>query len=104
MNIGQIDKYIIFILLGGASQCICSIMLYIFKDIANYNKHTIIIGFNASLGMSFSIIPFLIEKIKMNKAKKNKRKVFDIVPSLKGHFLEEEKKETKEQDKNILFY
>ena len=102
MNIGQIDKYITFILLGGASQCICSTMLYIFKDVANYNQHTIIIGFNASIGMSFAFIPFLIEKIKMNKSKK--KIIFEQVPSLKGHFFEEEKKETKRRKKNILFY
>ena len=67
MNIGQIDKYITFILLGGASQCICSTMLYIFKDVANYNQHTIIIDFNASKEMFFLLIHFLIKKIKIKK-------------------------------------
>ena len=99
INIGQIDKYIIFILLGGASQCICSIMLYVFKDIANYNQHTFIIGFNASIGMSFSFIPFIIEKIIIDKVKKNKKGFLESVPSLKGSYLEEEEKKLVKQRK-----
>ena len=99
INIGQIDKYIIFILLGGVSQCLCSVMLYVFKDIANYNQHTLIIGFNASIGMSFSFIPFIIEKIIIDKVKKNKKGFLESVPSLKGRYLEEEEKKLVKQRK-----
>ena len=54
--------------------------------------------------MSLAFIPFLIEKIKINKSKKNKKKIFEQVPSLKGHFFEEEKKKQNAGNKNILFY
>ena len=70
ISIGKIDKYIIFAVLGGVSKCLVSIMLYIFKNYANYNKHPMIIGFNAGIGMSFSFIPFLILKINSHRAKK----------------------------------
>ena len=78
------------------------VLCYIYLKIANYNQHTIIIGFNASIGMSLAFIPFLIEKIKVNKSKKNKKKIFEQVPSLKGHFFEEEKKETKRRKQKYL--
>ena len=46
-------------------------MVYIFKDYAKYNKHPLIIGFNAGIGMSLSIIPLLIVKTKSRRDKKN---------------------------------
>ena len=76
ISIGQIDRYIIFALLGGISQCICSTMLYIFRDYANYNKHPLIIGFNAGIGMSFSFIPFLIVKINSHRTQKKNNQAF----------------------------
>ena len=70
---GIIDKYILFAVIGGVSKCIVGVMLYIFEDYANYNKYPIIIGFNAGIGMSFSIIPFLMVKIKSKRAKSNNK-------------------------------
>ena len=84
LSIGTLDKYMIFILIGGISQCICSFMLYIFRDIANYNNHSLIIGFNAAIGMSFSFIPFLIVKINSHKTKKKNKPVLVSVLSVKG--------------------
>ena len=84
LSIGTVDKYMIFILIGGISQCICSFMLYIFRDTANYNNHSLIIGFNAALGMSFSFIPFLIVKINSYKPKKKNKPVLVSVLSVKG--------------------
>ena len=46
-------------------------MLYIFKDYAKYNNHPLIIGFNAGIGMSLSIIPLIIVKTKSRRDKKN---------------------------------
>ena len=74
-------------------------MLYIFKDVANYNQHTLIIGFNASLGMSFSFIPFIIEKIIVDKVKNNKKGYFESAASIKGRYLEEEEKKVVKQRK-----
>ena len=83
IGIGHIDKYLIFALIGGLSQFTCAIMLFKYKDIANYNKHPLIIGFNAGLGMSFAFIPFIILKINSNKAKKNNQETFIKVLSEK---------------------
>ena len=56
-------------------------MLYIFKDYANYNKHALIIGFNAGIGMSFAFIPLIILKIQSHRAQKSINKI-DIVKDL----------------------
>ena len=69
---GYINKYILFALLAGLSKCFVSVMLYIFKDYAQYNKHPLIIGFNAGIGMSLSIIPLIIVKSKSHRDKKIK--------------------------------
>ena len=84
IGIGHIDKYLIFALIGGLSQFTCAIMLFKYKDIANYNKHPLIIGFNAGLGMSFAFIPFIILKINSNKAKNNNQETFIKVLSEKA--------------------
>ena len=67
---GNINKYILFALIAGISKCFVSAMVYIFKDYANYNKHPLIIGFNAGIGMSLTIIPLLIVKTKSHREKK----------------------------------
>ena len=67
---GYINKYILFALIAGLSKCFVSVMLYIFKDYAKYFKHPLIIGFNAGIGMSLSIIPLLIVKTKSRRDKK----------------------------------
>ena len=72
---GYINKYIYFALLAGLSKCIVSTMLYIFKDYANYNKHPLIIGFNAGIGMSFALVPLIILKIQSHRSKKNVNKI-----------------------------
>ena len=70
ISLGQINKYIIFAFLGGISKCFVSIMLYKFNDYAKYDKHPLIIVFNAGIGMSLSFFPFLILKINSYKLKK----------------------------------
>ena len=72
---GHINKYIIFALIAGISKCFVSIMTYKFREHAKYNEHPLIIGFNAGLGMSLSIIPFIIVKIKSHREIKNKIKL-----------------------------
>ena len=85
---GYINKYIFFALIAGLSKCIVSTMLYIFKDYANYNKHPLIIGFNAGIGMSFAFVPLIILKIQSHKANKNLNK-FEIMMnfSIRGGYL-----------------
>ena len=59
-------------------------MVYIFKDYAKYNKHPLIIGFNAGIGMSLSIIPLLIVKAKSRRDKKNDKSKVNQTQTLIG--------------------
>ena len=68
---GHVNKYIFFAVIAGLSKCFVTLMVYIFQDYATYNKHPLIIGFNAGLGMSLSIIPLIIVKTKSRREKKN---------------------------------
>ena len=81
---GYINKYILFALIAGLSKCFVSVMLYIFKDYAQYNKHPLIIGFNAGIGMSLSIIPLLIVKTKSRRDKKNDKSKVNQTQTLIG--------------------
>ena len=96
MSKGHIDKYIIFALIAGIIKCFVSIMVYKFKDYAKYNQHPLINGFNASIGMSLSIIPFIIVKIKSHREIKNKNKITQT------QSLKETKKEISGGDLNYL--
>ena len=84
ISLGNINKYIIFAVIGGLSKCFVGIMLYIFKDYANYNKHPLIIGFNAGIGMSLSFIPFILMKLNSHRATKNNKAKFVQALSIKG--------------------
>ena len=68
---GNVNKYIFFALIAGLSKFFVTLMVYIFPNYAAYNKHPLIIGFNAGLGMSLSIIPLIIVKTKSRREKKN---------------------------------
>ena len=81
---GYINKYILFALIAGLSKCFVSVMLYIFKDYAKYNKHPLIIGFNAGIGMSLSIIPLIIVKTKSRRDKKNDKSKVNQTQTLIG--------------------
>ena len=81
---GYINKYILFALIAGLSKCFVSVMLYIFKDYAKYNKHSLIIGFNAGIGMSLSIIPLLIVKTKSRRDKKKDKSKVNQTQTLIG--------------------
>ena len=81
---GYINKYILFALIAGLSKCFVSVMLYIFKDYAKYNKHPLIIGFNAGIGMSLSTIPLIIVKTKSRRDKKNDKSKVNQTQTLIG--------------------
>ena len=80
---GHINKYIIFALIAGLSKCFVSIMVYKFKNYAKYNEHPLIIGFNAGIGMSLSIIPLIIVKVKSHREIKNDKLNLNKTSSLK---------------------
>ena len=60
--LGNLNKYIIFAILGGIAKCIAGTLLYIYKN--ELKKYPFMLGLNAGLGMSLSIIPGIILKIK----------------------------------------
>ena len=77
---GNVNKYIFFALIAGLSKFFVTLMVYIFPNYAAYNKHPLIIGFNAGLGMSLSIIPLIILKSKSHRERKNKNlKVIQVL-------------------------
>ena len=81
---GYINKYILSALIAGLSKCFVSIMVFKFDKFANYNKHPLIIGFNAGIGMSLSIIPLIIVKTKSRRDKTNDKSKENQQLSLKG--------------------
>ena len=68
ISLGKINKYIIFAFLGGIAKSIAGTLLYIYKN--KLKKYPFMLGLNAGLGMTFSLIPELCLKIK-NKGKNN---------------------------------
>ena len=81
---GYINKYMLFALIAGLTKCFVSIMVFKFDKFANYNKHPLIIGFNAGIGMSLSIIPLIIVKTKSRRDKTNDKSKENQQLSLKG--------------------
>ena len=72
---GRIDKYIFLAFIAGIFECVLTIVIFKFTSEENHNKHPLIMGFNAGLGMSLSIVPFLIVKTKSHREiKKDKSK------------------------------
>ena len=65
IGLGNIDKNIIFLLLGGLGLFFGKLIPQNFGN--NLNPHPLIIGINAALGMSLSIFPFIFVKISTRK-------------------------------------
>lgn len=59
--LGDLNKYIIFAILGGIAKCIAGTLLYIYKN--ELKKFPFMLGLNAGLGMSLSLIPGIYLKI-----------------------------------------
>ena len=60
--LGDLNKYLIFALLGGIAKCIAGTLLYIYEN--ELKRFPFMLGLNAGLGMSLSIIPGIFLKIK----------------------------------------
>ena len=60
--LGDLNKYIIFALLGGIAKCVAGSLLYIYDN--KLKKFPFMLGLNAGFGMSLSIIPGIFLKIK----------------------------------------
>ena len=70
---GHINKYIFFAVTAGVCKCFVTIMVYKFENYAKYNDHPLLMGFNAGIGMSLSIIPLIIIKTKSHRDKKHNK-------------------------------
>ena len=62
ISLGNINKYFIFALIGGISKSIAGTLLYIYQN--DLKKYPFMLGSNSGLGMSLSIIPYIILNIK----------------------------------------
>ena len=99
---GHINKYIFFAVIAGLSKCFVSVMVYIFREYAKYNEHPFIIGFNAGLGMSLSIIPLIIVKTKSHTdIKKDKLNTLQSLQSMQS-LTKETKTKTSDADLNYF--
>ena len=72
ISLGKWDKHLIYPLIGGVSNLIINIILQFFENDVVLNKHAVMKGINAGLGMSLAIIPYLynIKILKKNKREK----------------------------------
>ena len=72
ISLGECDKHLIYTLIGGISKLIVNLIFYFFTDNVEINNHPFILGINAGLGMSLTIIPFLF-KLKLDKKSMKKK-------------------------------
>jgi hypothetical protein len=62
ISLGDINIYIVYALIGGIGKCIAGTLLYIYKN--DLKKFPFMLGANAGLGLTLSIIPHIFIKIK----------------------------------------
>ena len=77
LSLGKCDKHLIYPLIGGVSNLIINIILQFFENDVVLNKHAVMKGINAGLGMSLAIIPY-IYNIKILKKNKREKILFNI--------------------------
>ena len=65
ISLGDVNKNLIYILVGGISKLVAELILYFFANDVKMNRHPFILGINAGIGMMFAFIPDLIVKYKM---------------------------------------
>ena len=59
INLGECNKNMIYSIIGGLSNLFVSVVLFLFKDEVELNKHPFMLGINAGFGMSLAIIPYI---------------------------------------------
>ena len=62
ISLGNINIYIVYALIGGIGKCIAGTLLYIYEN--DLKKFPFMLGANAGLGLTLSIIPHIFIKIK----------------------------------------
>ena len=59
ISLGECNKNMFYILIGGISKIVVNLILYLFPEEAELNKHTFILGINAGFGMSLALFPYI---------------------------------------------
>ena len=77
ISLGKCDKHLIYPLIGGVSNLIINIILQFFNNDVELNRHPVMKGINAGLGMSLAIIPY-IYNIKILKKNKREKILYNI--------------------------
>ena len=72
IKLGEVNKHLIYLLIGGISKLVVNIILYLFPDGTELNRHPFILGINAGLGMSLAFFPYLYINRGIKKTKKEK--------------------------------
>lgn len=94
IRLGECNKNMMHILVGGISKLIVNIILYLFPQGAKLNNHPFLLGINAGLGMSLAIIPYiLVEKITKPKKEKilNNNKYIEDLKKRKSSGIKRER-------------
>ena len=59
ISLGECNRNMFYILIGGISKIVVNLILYLFPEEAELNKHTFILGINAGFGMSLALFPYI---------------------------------------------
>ena len=71
IGFGDVNKKLLYILLGGIGKLIAELILYFYGKDVKMTNHCFIIGINASMGMLLAFIPDIIVKYKIRKSNEN---------------------------------
>ena len=78
ISCGEINKYIIYVLIGGFGKILAEVIYDVDREIT---KHPFYLGIASGLGMSLSLIPLIIFKIKtknlIRKSRKPENRIFN---------------------------
>ena len=79
IGFGDVNKKLLYILLGGIGKLIAELILYFYGKDVKMTKHCFILGINAGMGMLLAFIPHDIVKVKSKKTKvKEEEKIIMI--------------------------
>ena len=67
IGFGDVNKKLLYILLGGIGKLIAELILYFYGKDVKMTKHCFILGINAGMGMLLAFIPHVIVKVKSKK-------------------------------------
>ena len=71
INLGDVNKKLLNIIIGSIGKLIAEIILYAFSDDIKMNNHPFILGINSGLGMTLTFIPLIILKCKTKNKDSN---------------------------------